>query len=76
MFQIIFEFGLFLLVVLTGVFQVLIPLSQSRKVFPMFRRDMSEAERALKNAGQRVAVKDVQLEAWELKKKSDSQKSK
>lgn len=68
MFQFIFEFGLFALIVLTGVFQVLIPLSKNQKIFPMFRKDLVEAEKELKETGQEVAVSKVQAEQEELKK--------
>ena len=69
MFQFVFEFGLLLLVVLTGLFQVLIPLAQNRKVFPIFRKDISKAEKALAETAQEVAVSKVLLEKEELEKK-------
>jgi hypothetical protein len=69
MFQIVFEFGIFLLVVLVGLFQIILPLVQKRKVFPMFRAELSNAEKGLTDIGQKVAVESVIEEQKELEEK-------
>lgn len=76
MFQEIVEPLLFLIVVLVGIFQIILPLSQNRKVFPMFRKDLSEAEKTLKETGQKVAVNDIEIEKEELEKKIRKPQSK
>lgn len=59
MFQIIVEFGLFLLIVLIGISQILVPLAQNRKIFPIFRKELSDAEKELVDVGQKVAVDSI-----------------
>jgi hypothetical protein len=67
MFQFIIEFGLFVLVILVGISQVVIPWSKGQRAFPVFRPAIKQAEEHLAETVQKVAVQEIQLEEEKLK---------